>query len=408
MKRQIPENDRIPRPIFRYDESGALDVVIDSSALANLSAADVDVAKTFLARYSADPKTFITYAKEIERFLLWCEYGEGVSLRNVQESQLTDYRKFLLAPKPMDLWCTKKGAKTGKRPRAPRFKSDGELNLAWRPFATPLVNTTVRKALVIVDRFFKQLAYDRYVERHPLPPTRRVRNTYSFSRSVKQRYLERELIEFVLQVITGRLNKADDKFPWLRARYILLLFFHTGVRIEEAATHDMSVFVRENNEWFIDITGKGEKQRRVPVTDEFLDALVEYREGIGLARFPSPEDHTPLIPDQTLRRSISSRRIDQILQEIFHNAAEMLSKKDPQGAQQLRSASAHWLRHSYGTYLARDGTPIHDIQENLGHSSLQTTTVYIEPGNAERHKNTRNLSLRSMGKAKTSKSTSDS
>ena len=234
MKQRIPKDVRAPRPIFRYAESGALDIIIDPRALLSLSAADVDVARMFLARYSADPKTFITYAKEIERFLLWCEYGEGLSLRDVQEAQLTDYRKFLLAPKPMEFWCTKKDTRTGKRPRASRFKPDGKINLAWRPFAALLVNTTVRKALVIVDCFFKQLAYGRYVERHPLPPTRRLRNTYSFSRSVKQRYLERELIEFVLRVITQRLNKADEKFPWLRARYILLLFFHTGLRIAEA------------------------------------------------------------------------------------------------------------------------------------------------------------------------------
>ncbi|MFL6647557.1 MAG: tyrosine-type recombinase/integrase [Sulfurifustaceae bacterium] len=386
--------ERLPRPIFRYDESGTLDLVDDPGSFKHLSVSDVDVAKTFLARYSADAKTFVTYAKEIERFLLWCEYAEGLSLRDVQEPQLTEYRKFLLAPRPAEIWCTKKDARTGKPPRLARFTPDGDVNPAWRPFAAPLISTTVRKALVIVDRLFKQLAYDRYVERHPMPPARRLRNTYSFSRSVKQRYLERALIEFVLQLLTEHLNSAEDKFPWLRARYILLLFFHTGLRIEEAATHDMSAFVREDDVWFIDVTGKGQKQRRVPVTDEFLDALVEYRENIGLPRFPSPEDHTPLVPDQSLRRSITTRRIDQILQEVFHQAADAISEKNPQGAQQLRSASAHWLRHSYGTYLAREGTPIHDIQENLGHSSLQTTTVYIEPGNEERHRNTRNLSLR--------------
>lgn len=400
MKQQTKAKDSVPRPFFRYDESGTLDVIVDVADLVHVAATDMAAAKSFLERYSADPRTFITYAKEIERFLLWCEYAEGLGLWDVQEAQLTEYRKFLLAPKPLDLWCTRKDPKTGKCPRVARFTPDGDVNPAWRPFAAPLVSTTVRKALVIVDRFYKQLAYDRYVERHPLPPARRLRNTYSFSRSVKQRYLERELIEFVLDVVTDHLANADDKFPWLRARYILLLFFHTGLRIEEAATHDMSAFVRENSEWFIDVTGKGGKQRRVPVTDEFLDALVSYREGIGLPRFPRPEDHTPLIPDRTLRRCITSRRIDQILQEIFHKAADALSEKDSQGAQTLRSASAHWLRHSYGTYLARDGTPIHDIQENLGHSSLQTTTVYIEPGNEERHRNTRNLSLRPLRRGK--------
>jgi len=383
MNEETAHRDRVPRPLFRYDESGALDVIVEPSVLVNLLEADIEAAKMFLATYSADRTTFITYAKEIERFLLWCEYAGGLSLRDVQELQFTAYRKFLAVPTPMSLWCTKKHPQTGKRPRPPRFTADGAPNPAWRPFAAPLANTTVRKALVIVDQFFKQLAYAKYIERHPLPPRRRLYNTRSFAHTVKQRYLDRSLIDFALLTITKQLEKATDKFPFLRARYILLLFFHSGLRISETALNDMSAFVRESRGWHLAITGSGGKGRSVPVTNELLHALVEYRRGIGLSRFPAPDEHTPLIPDQGLHRSIGPRRIDQILQELFHGAADLLSKKDPQGAELLRGASAHWLRHSYGTSLARDGVPIQGIQEHLGHSSLQTTAVYIEPVKAK-------------------------
>ena len=70
-------------------------------------------------------------------------------------------------------------------------------------------------------------------------------------------------------------------------------------------------------------------------------------------------------------------------------------KQDSQGADKLRSASAHWLRHSYATYLTRENTPLDVVKENLGHSNIQTTSVYIETNDQERHRRTRGHSVSS-------------
>ncbi len=56
-----------------------------------------------------------------------------------------------------------------------------------------------------------------------------------------------------------------------------------------------------------------------------------------------------LIPDQTLRRSITPRRIDQILQEVFHKAADAISKKDPQAHGRYGALQ----RIGYGTVTER-------------------------------------------------------
>jgi len=102
------------------------------------------------------------------------------------------------------------------------------------------------------------------------------------------------------------------------------------------------------------VVGKGGKPRRIPVPDEFLDALVAYRRTLGLKRFPEPGEATPLVPDKSLTKAIGVRRIDQIVHAVFHNAAKLAEKKDAQAAERLRRVSAHWLRHSYGTCLAYD------------------------------------------------------
>ena len=59
----------------------------------------------------------------------------------------------------------------------------------------------------------------------------------------------------------------------------------------------------------------------------------------------------------------------------------------------MRQASAHWLRHSYVTYLLQAGAPIKVAQENAGHSDVGTTMHYTHVAQTDRHEATRQLSL---------------
>jgi site-specific recombinase XerD len=59
----------------------------------------------------------------------------------------------------------------------------------------------------------------------------------------------------------------------------------------------------------------------------------------------------------------------------------------------LRASSAHWLRHSYVTYLLDSGAPLKVAQENAGHSNVGTTMHYRHVAQTDRHEATRSLSL---------------
>ena len=64
---------------------------------------------------------------------------------------------------------------------------------------------------------------------------------------------------------------------------------------------------------------------------------------------------------QNLQQPISCRRIDQIIRWAFNLGANQFEPNEPQKASKLRQASAHWLRHSYVTYLGLRGrTPKND------------------------------------------------
>src|SRR3989338_5574979 len=156
----------------------------------------------------------------------------------------------------------------------------------------------------------------------------------------------------------------------------------------------MGDFIQREGNWFLRVIGKGKKLREIPVPDALREALAEFRLQTGL---PSPEptyrEKTPLIAMQNLKESISPRRIDQILKWAFHLGAACFEPHQPQKASKLRQASAHWLRHSYVTYLLDSGAPLKVAQENAGHSDIGTTMLYRHVAQTDRFEATRHLSL---------------
>jgi site-specific recombinase XerD len=142
------------------------------------------------------------------------------------------------------------------------------------------------------------------------------------------------------------------------------------------------------------ITGKGKKIREIPIPDELLNALAGFRMRVGLpSSQPKFKEKTPLIPMENLKHPISPRRIDQILKWAFALGSAKFELKHPRKASKLRATSAHWLRHSYVTYLLDAGASLKVAQENAGHSNVGTTMHYRHVAQNDRHAATRQLSL---------------
>ncbi|MCD8499568.1 MAG: tyrosine-type recombinase/integrase [Gammaproteobacteria bacterium] len=122
--------------------------------------------------------------------------------------------------------------------------------------------------------------------------------------------------------------------------------------------------------------------------------MAQFRNQIGIGS-PEPKfrEKTPLIPMENLKQSISPRRIDQILKWAFSLGAALFERDQPRKASKLHAASAHWLRHSYVTYLLDTGASLKAAQENAGHSDISTTMHYRHVAYNDRHEETRELSL---------------
>ena len=154
--------------------------------------------------------------------------------------------------------------------------------------------------------------------------------------------------------------EALDEEPWIAARNtaVLALLYGSGLRISEALAIRRSEAPRGPSD-ALRVTGKGGKQRIVPVLPAVTAAIARY---LGLCPYrPGPE--APLF---------LGARGDRLNPRIVQRAMEKLRSALDLPA----TATPHALRHSFATHLLARGGDLRAIQELLGHASLSTTQVY--------------------------------
>lgn len=94
-------------------------------------------------------------------------------------------------------------------------------------------------------------------------------------------------------------NETDrEREHYFRVRWLFSLLYLCGLRITEVTTNTMGCFFsrRDRNGddlWWLEVTGKGEKTRIVPATNELMMELVRYRREYALAPYPVPGEPTP-------------------------------------------------------------------------------------------------------------------
>jgi integrase/recombinase XerC len=152
---------------------------------------------------------------------------------------------------------------------------------------------------------------------------------------------------------------SDAQTPWIKARdaAVLTLLYACGLRISEA----LSLTPAQVSSNPMVITGKGGKQRMVPMVGVASEAVAAYQK---LCPFP-------LLRGQPLFRGAKggplSARIIQLLMERMRGALNLPD-----------TATPHALRHSFASHLLGNGADLRVIQDLLGHASLSSTQIYTE------------------------------
>ena len=157
------------------------------------------------------------------------------------------------------------------------------------------------------------------------------------------------------------LMETVDLSTWqgLRDRAILEVLYGCGLRVSEAVGLRLSGLYFD--EGYIKVTGKGDKERLVPVGDMAIDAVNAFLERRPLPYDASSED---LVFLNRFGRMLSR-------QSVF-----MMIKTNALLADIRKEISPHTLRHSFATHLVENGADLRLVQEMLGHESITTTEIY--------------------------------
>jgi integrase/recombinase XerD len=146
-----------------------------------------------------------------------------------------------------------------------------------------------------------------------------------------------------------------------RNRAILETLYGCGLRVSELINMKISDLFFE--EGFIKVTGKGDKQRFVPIGDNTIRYIELYRKEVRV--------HGPVKPGSADTLFLN-RRGNKLTRAMIFTIVKQLAEKA--GIQ--KTISPHTFRHSFATHLLENGADLRAIQQMLGHESITTTEVY--------------------------------
>ncbi|MBS0358612.1 MAG: site-specific integrase [Proteobacteria bacterium] len=394
-------NKCIPRPLF----DGLQQMLTNEDYQPKLTKAfqqDYDKARNFLLSYRGSLDTFNAYRREIERFLQWCQLKANKTVKQIRREEFEEFLDF--CQNPPNSWISIKSEK--------RFiEKNGEQlpNPKWRPFVikTSKIETragkqpdkkdyvlsekSLKSVFAIVGSFYNYLMQEEFTL---VNPVLLIRQKSRYFRKQQTASPVRRLSEMQWGYVIETAEIMADEIPEKHSRtlFIMNALYGMYLRISELVstsrwTPTMGNFQRdsENRWWFLTV-GKGNKERKISVSNAMLNALKNYRRALQLSPLPTPNEKTPLLAKHNDGKPMKSTRyIRELVQACFDRASErLIADNQHEEAEQLMAATVHWLRH---TGISDDVKirPREHVRDDAGHSSSAITDKYIDIELHERH-----------------------
>lgn len=221
--------------------------------------------------------------------------------------------------------------------------------LAWRS-GQKIARTSLARSVSTLKNFFRFLVREGLATNNAIMAVKSVRTGHGLPHPLTAEDAKKFL----------ELAKEMPKKPWqgYRDSALYTLLYGCGLRIAEA----LALNVRDvtSNSDVLVITGKGNKQRLVPVLPAVRHALLLY-----LKHHPNPVADAPLFMGERGDR-INAGVVQRNVRIIRH----AMGLPD--------TVTPHAFRHSFATHLLQGGGDLRTVQELLGHSSLSATQRYTE------------------------------
>ncbi len=199
--------------------------------------------------------------------------------------------------------------------------------------------------------FFNYLIFEDYRETNPLELIESPR----IGRKLPDTLTTKE-IDLLINVIDLSHPQGE------RNRAIIETLYSCGLRVSELTELKISDLFFEED--FIKVTGKGNKQRFVPISELTKKYINTYKDHIRIHLNPLKDDVDTLF---------LNRRGKKLTRAMIFTIVKTLTKQ----ANIQKKISPHTFRHSFATHLLENGADLRSIQQMLGHESITTTEIYM-------------------------------
>ena len=209
--------------------------------------------------------------------------------------------------------------------------------------------SSISRNLAAIKVFFRFLVTERVIKENPTDTLESPR----ILRTLPEVLNTNEIIK-MLEIPSGKgiLGPRD--------KAVLELMYATGMRVSEVV--ELMLNGLNLDMGFIRCTGKGGKERIVPVGKEAKKALTRY---LDKSR-----------PKLTKRGEDKHLFLSKLGKKISRQSFWKMLKKYARAAGIKKSISPHTLRHSFATHLLERGADLRSVQEMLGHADISTTQLY--------------------------------
>ena len=215
------------------------------------------------------------------------------------------------------------------------------------------------RCLSTIRGWFKFLTRERVIEENPAIGLAPISRGVQLPKTLSQR-------DVTALLDLGAVTTPED----LRDRAMLELLYATGLRVSELVMVEVALVNFDAG--YLRVTGKGAKQRLVPMGERARGLLLQYME----------EARPRLVKKRASRFVFVSRRGGPLTRQAFWKLLRLRAQRA--GITQV--ISPHMLRHSFATHLLEGGADLRSVQVMLGHANIATTQIYthIERGRLKR------------------------
>jgi integrase/recombinase XerD len=215
--------------------------------------------------------------------------------------------------------------------------------------------TSITRKISSIHSFHKYLSNENLVDR-------------DVSEKVKKPKTKKTLpVVLNIQEINAIINltyKSQEPLE-MRNRALLELAYGSGLRVTELLALEIGDL--HLNKGLVTVTGKGNKERIIPLGEEAIEALKDY---IITARLK--------LNPKTQNTLFVNKFGDKLSRIGFYKIVQTLAAK----ANINKKISPHTFRHTYATHLLENGANLRSVQELLGHEDIMTTENYTHVSKA--------------------------